>query len=108
MKRALLRGDAGQASEGRLLADRMDLREDVLKVGHHGSRYGSTPAFIAAVRPCVAIISVGRHNTFGHPAQSTLGTLEANSASIFRTDRCGAVTLSPLNGVKSVVACNHD
>src|SRR5665213_2913098 len=73
--RELFMGDAGEASEGRLLASKSDVHADVLKVGHHGSRYASTAAFIAAVDPRVAIISVGRHNTFGHPAPATLETL---------------------------------
>jgi competence protein ComEC len=89
--RELFMGDAGEASEARLLASGADLRADVLKVGHHGSRYASTQAFIAAVNPRIAIISVGRHNTFGHPAPTTLETLMANGARVYRTDLCGAV-----------------
>jgi competence protein ComEC len=65
--RELFMGDAGESSEARLLASGVDLRADVLKVGHHGSQYASTPPFIASVHPQAAIISVGRHNTFGHP-----------------------------------------
>jgi len=94
--RELFMGDAGEASEARLLASGVDLGADVLKVGHHGSRYASTPAFIAAVRPRIAIISVGRHNTFGHPALSTLETLTAARTTIYRTDRCGALTIGQL------------
>jgi competence protein ComEC len=92
--RELFMGDAGESSEARPLATGADLRADVLKVGHHGSQYASTPPFIAAVHPRVAIISVGRHNTFGHPGPSTLATLDRAGAAIYRTDRCGAVTLS--------------
>src|SRR5664280_164422 len=62
--RELFMGDAGEASENRLVAFGDHLNADVLKVGHHGSQYASTPAFIAAVHPKIAIISVGRHNTF--------------------------------------------
>jgi beta-lactamase superfamily II metal-dependent hydrolase len=91
----LFMGDAGEASESRLLASRVDFRADVLKVGHHGSRYASTPAFIAAVRPQIAVISVGRHNTFGHPATSTIETLTENKVVVYRTDGCGAITITP-------------
>jgi competence protein ComEC len=49
--RALFTGDAGEASEARLLAHGVDLRADLLKVGHHGSRWATTSAFVAAVRP---------------------------------------------------------
>jgi competence protein ComEC len=63
----------------------------VLKVGHHGSAYSSSPAFIAAVHPKYAIISVGRHNMFGHPAPSTIETLQHFGARVYRTDENGAV-----------------
>ena len=92
--RELFMGDAGESSEARLLASGADLRADVLKVGHHGSQYASTPPFIASVHPQAAIISVGRHNTFGHPGPSTLETLERAGATIYRTDHCGAVSLT--------------
>jgi competence protein ComEC len=105
--RELFMGDAGESSEARLLANGVDLHADVLKVGHHGSQYASTPPFIAAVQPHVAIISVGRHNTFGHPGPSTLENLTAAGATIYRTDRCGALSLSadsrPLVVIPSVV-----
>jgi hypothetical protein len=70
----LFTGDADAEAEQRFLSEGVDLHADVLKVGHHGSAYSSTPAFIAAVHPGFAIISVGRHNMFGHPAASTLET----------------------------------
>jgi competence protein ComEC len=91
--RMLFTGDAGSEAEQRFLRERVDLRATVLKVGHHGSAYGSTPQFIAAVAPRYAIISVGRHNLFGHPAQSTLSTLRHFGARIYRTDEDGAVTV---------------
>jgi competence protein ComEC len=97
--RMLFTGDAGSESERRFLAENVDLHADVLKVGHHGSAYGSSPEFVAAVAPRYAIISVGRHNLFGHPAPSTLATLRRFGARIYRTDENGAVTiLSDGNG----------
>jgi competence protein ComEC len=90
----LFTGDAGAAAEERFSAESADLRCDVLKVGHHGSAYSSTPAFIESVRPRYAIISVGRHNLFGHPAPSTLQTLQRIGAQIYRTDENGAVTIT--------------
>jgi beta-lactamase superfamily II metal-dependent hydrolase len=89
----LFTGDAGAAAEGRFLREGADLRCDVLKVGHHGSSYSSTPAFIAGVRPRYAVISVGRHNLFGHPAPSTLETLRRFGTTIYRTDRDAAITI---------------
>ena len=92
--RMLFTGDAGSAAEQRFLAEGIDLHADVLKVGHHGSAYGSSPEFIAAVHQRFAIISVGRHNLFGHPAPSTIETLQRWGAIIYRTDEEGAATLS--------------
>lgn len=109
--RELFMGDAGEASEARLLATDAscncedDLHADVLKVGHHGSRYASTASFFAAVQPKLAIISVGRHNTFGHPASSTLDALEAGGSAILRTDRCGAMTLTGRQRAKMMLPC---
>lgn len=92
--RMLFTGDAGVAAEQRFLNEGIDLHADVLKVGHHGSGYSSSPAFIAAVHPRYAIISVGRHNTFGHPAPSTIETLVRINARIYRTDEEGAVRVT--------------
>jgi competence protein ComEC len=92
--RMLFTGDAGAEAEQRLLASGVDLRADVLKVGHHGSAYGSTPEFVRAVSPKHAIISVGRDNLFGHPAPSTIETLRESGATVYRTDRSGALAVS--------------
>jgi competence protein ComEC len=92
--RELFMGDAGEASEARLLAAGIDLHADAVKVGHHGSRYASTVGFVAAAHPRIAIISVGRHNTFGHPAEATIEAWRHTGADVLRTDRCGAVTLA--------------
>ncbi len=92
--RMLFTGDAGAEAEQRFLSEGVDLHADVLKVGHHGSSYGSTPGFIAAVQPRYAIISVGRHNLFGHPAPQTLDTLARFGAHVYRTDKNGAVTIA--------------
>src|SRR5580658_2961299 len=104
--RELFMGDAGESSEARLLASGADLRADVLKVGHHGSQYASTLPFIAAVHPQAAIISVGRHNSFGHPGPATLATLERADATIYRTDRCGAVTFNEAQVTSTMLHCS--
>jgi len=92
--RMLFTGDAGAETEARLLASGDDLRAEILKVGHHGSAYGSTPAFVRAVSPHVALVSVGRHNLFGHPSTQTIATLEAAGARVYRTDGDGALTVT--------------
>ncbi len=91
--RMLFMGDAGAETEERLLERGDDVRADVLKVGHHGSAYGTTEPFVRAVAPRVAIISVGRDNLFGHPAPATLATLAGAGVRVYRTDRNGAVTI---------------
>ncbi|HKU67604.1 MAG TPA: hypothetical protein VJP85_07510 [Candidatus Baltobacteraceae bacterium] len=89
----LFTGDAGVAAEQRFLSEGIDLHADALKVGHHGSAYSSSSAFIRDVSPKYAIISVGRQNMFGHPASSTIETLQRFGARIYRTDQNGAVSV---------------
>ena len=89
---ALLVGDAEHEEERTLLAGRPgSLRADLLKVGHHGSRTSSGPAFLAAVRPGLAAISAGVRNRFGHPHPRTLSALAAQGIAVARTDRGGAI-----------------
>jgi len=91
--RMLFMGDAGAEAEQRLLAEQADLRADVLKVGHHGSAYGTTDAFVRAVGASFAVISVGRNNLFGHPAPSTIARLTQSGAHVYRTDENGEVSI---------------
>jgi competence protein ComEC len=65
----------------------------VLKVGHHGSKTSSTPAFVAAVAPKIAVVSCGIRNRYGHPFPATIDTLRAAGATVHRTDRRGAVVV---------------
>ena len=90
----LMTGDAQAEAEGRLLSHgSADLHAAILKVGHHGSAYSSTPAFLAAVRPKFAIISCGLHNVFGHPSPRTLAALAAVGARVYRTDLDGGISV---------------
>src|SRR5499426_2149748 len=89
----LLTGDLGGPGEERLLEQHAPVRALALKVGHHGSRYSSTSAFLDATDPAVAVISVGARNSFGHPTSEVRGRLEAAGARVYRTDRDGAVIL---------------
>jgi len=90
----LMTGDAEHEEEQELLARGLDLRADVLKVGHHGSRTSSTPAFLEAVSPSVAVISCGVRNRFGHPHASTLDSLAQAGARVLRTDQDGSVVVT--------------
>ena len=89
----LFAGDAEAPTERWLLADGAKLGAQVLKVAHHGSRYSSTPAFLRAVHPTIAVMSVGAGNDYGHPAPETLARLEKLGARVLRTDLDGTVTV---------------
>ncbi|MBI4225030.1 MAG: MBL fold metallo-hydrolase [Candidatus Sungbacteria bacterium] len=84
---ALLTGDAEKYLEYRLLLSGVDLKSDILKVGHHGSKTSTVPDFVAAVAPEYAVISAGRKNRYGHPTQQTLDTLAKFNIKTFRTDQ---------------------
>ena len=93
---ALITGDMAGNTEKKLV-ERFDLPDiEVLVVGHHGSRYSSTDAFLQQVRPETAIISVG-DNSYGHPTQETMDRLSRNGAAVYRTDRQGNVLVT-VNG----------
>jgi competence protein ComEC len=90
--RFLLVGDAERAEEDWLLDHHRDeLRAEVLKVGHHGSSTSTSDAFLAAVHPDVAIISVGAGNKYGHPSLDVLRALSQFGAQVLRTDEAGTV-----------------
>jgi competence protein ComEC len=104
----LLTGDAQSEAEARLLSHGgADLRADILKVGHHGSAYSSTPAFLTAVRPQIAIISCGLHNVFGHPSPRTLVALRAAGAMVYRTDLDGGITIDTTGANISATSTIH-
>ncbi len=89
----LFTGDLEAAGERTLLIDPGDLRASVLKVPHHGSVTSSSPDFVAAVRPKVAVISLGYHNRFHFPAQAVVDRYEAIGADVLRTDQTGAISV---------------
>lgn len=92
--RFLLTGDAEGPEEAWLLArDAAALSADVLKVAHHGSATSTTPPFLAAVRPRLALVSVGAHNTYGHPDAAVMAALSASGASVLRTDLSGTIVI---------------
>lgn len=89
----LLTGDIEAAQEAALLARGAALKSEVLVVPHHGSKTSSTPAFIDAVAPRVAVVQAGWSNRFGHPAPEVLARYAERGIRIVRSDRCGAWTL---------------
>jgi competence protein ComEC len=93
--KALLTGDVERDAE-EALASR-EIRADVLKVGHHGSRTSTTPALLDAVRPRIALISCGLHNTFGHPHPAVVASLRARGVRAWITARDGSIDLDFLS-----------
>ena len=86
----LLTGDLEGESEKKLM-QLSQLTATVLKVGHHGGRKSSQPAFLQQVAPQYAVVSVGADNRFGHPAQETLQRIRQLPALLLRTDQDGAI-----------------
>ncbi|HET9211610.1 MAG TPA: DNA internalization-related competence protein ComEC/Rec2 [Thermoanaerobaculia bacterium] len=93
-RRALLTGDVEKGGE-RDLVDccARDLRADLLKVAHHGSRTSSTEDFLEAVAPRLALISVGVNNLYHHPAPEIVERLGDHHARMLRTDRAGEIVV---------------
>lgn len=88
----LLVGDAEKPEEDWLLANAGDrLHADILKVGHHGSATSTSDAFLAAVHPRAAIISVGVHNLYHHPSPDIVRALQLSGAEVLRTDESGTI-----------------
>jgi competence protein ComEC len=102
----LLPGDAEKAVERALLRESPEdeLRADVLKVGHHGSKNSTTLDFLTAVRPSVAIISAGENNPYGHPSPEAIERLAGAGARILRTDRDGAIHIVT-DGKRLEISC---
>jgi competence protein ComEC len=88
---ALLEGDAEKAVERRI-ALLHHPHADLLKVGHHGSATSTTAEILEAVKPSIAVISVGFRNSFGLPKPDVLARLQASGVHVYRTDVNGAVT----------------
>ena len=90
---ALLMGDAEKSLEYQLIFSGDNVASDVLKVGHHGSKTSTTADFVHAVSPKSVVISAGRKNRYGHPAQEVMDRIAAFGAVLLRTDRDGDIRL---------------
>ena len=105
--KVLFTGDMSISDEWRLLAQDLDIRSDIIKIGHHGSRYSTGSEFLATVMPEIAIVSSGENNRYGHPHEEVLERLEAANIPLYRTNEAGTISvhLSPsgeysLSGVR--------
>jgi competence protein ComEC len=87
----LMTGDIGRAVERTIAVAPSRIR--ILKVPHHGSLTSSSEEFIRAIRPTIAVVSVGRANHFGHPVPEVLDRYRDAGIQVYRTDRDGAVTV---------------
>lgn len=89
-RKFLLMADADKAVEQNLIKIGEDLKADVLKVGHHGSKNSSSLEFLNEAKPQYAVISVGKNN-FGHPSFRALTNLGKIDAQVLRTDEKGDI-----------------
>lgn len=89
--RFLFTGDAEEASEADMLKNGIELKADVFKAAHHGSRTANTEDFLNAVEPDYVVISCGQDNSYGHPHAEVMNRLRAMGASVFRTDEQGTI-----------------
>jgi competence protein ComEC len=88
-KNILLTGDASVEVEQQLVNNNKLFDIDILKVGHHGSKYSSSELFLNVLKPEIAVIPVGEGNSFGHPTPEALQRLK--NSEILRTDQVGDV-----------------
>jgi competence protein ComEC len=89
----LFTGDIGTGAEKSLLADGQEVKCDLLKIAHHGSKSSSSEPFVAAARPSAAIVMVGRENRYHHPSDDVLKRYGDIGATIYRTDRNGSIMM---------------
>ncbi|MDR3559534.1 MAG: MBL fold metallo-hydrolase, partial [Candidatus Pacebacteria bacterium] len=87
----LFTGDLPTDGEAALLASGQNISAQILKVAHHGSKYATSEAFLAAVKPEEAVVSVGAKNRYGHPAPEVMERLAADKMKIYRTDQQGDI-----------------
>ena len=89
--RGLFTGDVGEETEKKLLPILQDV--DFMKVGHHGSGYSSSQAFLDEIKPEVSLISCSESNTYGHPSPEAVKRLESAGSRVEYTMKSGAVTV---------------
>lgn len=94
---ALFTGDIGKETESQLIKEK-NIKADILKIPHHGSKFSATQEFIKAVGPKIAIIEVGK-NSYGHPTKPVIDRVRAIGARLFRTDQDGTVRLVAEKGI---------
>lgn len=96
-KHFLFTGNLKEKGEKDILKQYPNLEVDVLKVGQHGSKTSSNPAFLEKLKPEISLISVGKNNRAKLPHQETLTRLETIKSKIYRTDQQGAIRFKGWN-----------
>jgi len=99
-------GDIEAAQEARLVAAGVALKADVLLMPHHGSKTSSSPAFLDAVQPRLALAQAGYRNRFGHPAPPVLARYRERGIEVIESARCGAAGWS--SDRPQVVGCQRE
>lgn len=87
----LFQGDAEEIVESQILESNRNIKANLIKLGHHGSNTSSSYEYLKSVNPEIAIISVGEDNSYGHPHNDTLATLEKLNIDLHRTDESGTI-----------------
>ena len=102
----LLTGDMEKTAETDLVNSGVNLRADVLQVGHHGSSTSTGYLFLNSVLPEMAVISCGVNNKYGHPHEETLSILRDAKVDVYRTDLQGTITIGS-DGQNYTVGTEH-
>jgi len=89
----LFTGDISETAEKEIISKTIEIDSDVLKVAHHGSKYSSSEEFLREVSPEIAVISVGKDNSYGHPTTEVLENLNKYGIKVLRTDEAGDIKI---------------
>lgn len=89
----IMTGDAELDEETSIIYNKYNIDSDVYVVGHHGSKYSSSTAFLNAVTPAYTLISCGTGNSYGHPTEEALRRIKESGSKLYRTDVQGEVTV---------------
>jgi len=89
----LFTGDVQKSAEKKLAEGENNLDSDILKVAHHGSKNSNSKEFVEKVSPEIAVISVGKGNSYGHPHQEVLDILSGYGIKVLRTDQSGDIKI---------------
>jgi competence protein ComEC len=90
---ALFSGDIDSLTEEKLMSSSLNLASDILKVSHHGSRFSNSDSWLLRVNPDLALISVGKDNSYGHPSPEVIKRLKEKDIDIHRTDQQGSLEI---------------